>query len=85
MAGGTHPSRVQQRLRPHATPPALLPSPCCLSPGPTHPQLRLRPLRAVWLRHPDLQYLLERSLTRKPPSNDDLKSLLPCVWWPGAV
>lgn len=46
-------------------------------------QLRLRALRNRWLAHPDLHSLLERTLTRKPPSNDDLKALLPVAWWPG--
>eukprot|EP00983_Pelagomonas_calceolata_P035373 1106108-Pelagomonas_calceolata.AAC.1 len=27
--------------------------------------------------------VLERCLTRKPPSTDDLRTLLPMVWWPG--
>lgn len=46
-------------------------------------QIQLQPLRAAWLSHPDLQLVLERCLTRKPPSTDDLKALLPTVWWPG--
>jgi len=46
-------------------------------------QIQLQPLRAAWLSHPDLQLVLERCLTRKPPSSDDLRALLPCVWWPG--
>ncbi|KAL6749414.1 hypothetical protein V8C86DRAFT_3032013, partial [Haematococcus lacustris] len=48
---------------------------CCL--------LGSRWVRGCWLCHPELQGLLERALTRKPPSHDDLQTLLPCVWWPG--
>lgn len=40
-------------------------------------QMQLQPLRAAWLSHPDLQLVLERCLTRKPPSSDDLRALLP--------
>lgn len=47
------------------------------------PQMRLRPVRAAWLSHPELQQVLERCLTRKPPSAEDLRALLPRVWWPG--
>ncbi|GIL98251.1 hypothetical protein Vretimale_3653 [Volvox reticuliferus] len=41
------------------------------------------PLRAVWLRHPNLWQTLEGFLTRKGPSLDDLRQLLPHVWWRG--
>mmetsp|Transcript_9175 Transcript_9175/g.23221 ORF Transcript_9175/g.23221 Transcript_9175/m.23221 type:complete len:1032 (-) Transcript_9175:342-3437(-) len=45
--------------------------------------IQLQPLRTAWFSHPDLQMVLERCLTRKPPSTDDLRTLLPMVWWPG--
>ncbi|GIL47203.1 hypothetical protein Vafri_4076 [Volvox africanus] len=40
-------------------------------------------LRAAWLRHPNLWQTLEGFLTRKGPSLDDLRQLLPHVWWRG--
>ena len=46
-------------------------------------QMQLRPVREAWFAHPELQLVLERLLTRKPPSSDDLRNLMPTVWWPG--
>ncbi|KXZ52881.1 hypothetical protein GPECTOR_8g261 [Gonium pectorale] len=40
-------------------------------------------LRAAWLRAPGLWGVLEGFLTRKGPSPDDLRALLPHVWWRG--
>ncbi|GLI58788.1 hypothetical protein VaNZ11_000546 [Volvox africanus] len=40
-------------------------------------------LRTTWLRHPNLWQTLEGFLTRKGPSLDDLRQLLPHVWWRG--
>ncbi|KAG2499059.1 hypothetical protein HYH03_003244 [Edaphochlamys debaryana] len=41
------------------------------------------PMRAAWLRSPNLWQALESFLTRKGPSPDDLRLLLPAVWWRG--
>ncbi|GLC37744.1 hypothetical protein PLESTM_000643800 [Pleodorina starrii] len=39
--------------------------------------------RGAWLRHPNLWQMLEGFLTRKGPSPEDLRHLLPHVWWRG--
>ncbi|KAG1678277.1 hypothetical protein FOA52_013898 [Chlamydomonas sp. UWO 241] len=40
-------------------------------------------VRAALLAHPGLYVMLEAFMARKPPSAEDLKGLLPTVWWPG--
>jgi hypothetical protein len=37
----------------------------------------------MWLSDPDFYLITEGLLTRKAPSGDDLKLLLPHVWWKG--
>jgi hypothetical protein len=39
--------------------------------------------RHVLLKHPSLYQLMEGFMARKPPSAEDLKGLLPVVWWAG--
>ncbi len=42
-------------------------------------------VRSLWLKHPNAWQALEGFLTRKGPSPDDLKQLLPHVWWRGCA
>lgn len=37
--------------------------------------------KQLFIHHPRFQLLLERCLTRKRPTGEDLKELLPNVWW----
>ena len=45
--------------------------------------LRQRSVTPLLLQHPGLHPILEGYLTRKAPSPDDLKALVPHVWWKG--
>ncbi|KAG8642914.1 E3 ubiquitin-protein ligase RKP isoform X2 [Manihot esculenta] len=46
--------------------------------------LRREELMVLWWKSPDFEFLFEGFLTQKSPSKQDLHTLMPSVWWPGA-
>eukprot|EP00210_Caulerpa_lentillifera_P004213 g4018.t1 len=39
--------------------------------------------KQLFIQHPRFHFLMEKCLTRKQPTDEDLKELLPNVWWKG--
>eukprot|EP00798_Chlamydomonas_sp_ICE-L_P017558 gene17558-23882_t len=44
---------------------------------------RLPPFKDLWLRHWNFHTITECLMSRKPPGPEDIKGLLPAVWWRG--